>query len=77
MQLWHDTFMCHQSEFKSIMNVYETLRKEGVIFPKREIRNKALIKFNGKTSPIFEAIEGETIYEVLFQFRIDLFFHLS
>jgi len=46
------------------MDVYRTLRKEGVIFPKREVKNQYMIKFDGKKSPIFETIEGTNIYEV-------------
>lgn len=46
------------------MEVYRLLRKEGVLFPKRNPRNQFLIKFDGKKSPIFEAIEGNNIYEV-------------
>lgn len=46
------------------MEVYRQLRKEGVLFPKRETKNQFLIKFEGKKSPIFETIEGNNIYEV-------------
>jgi hypothetical protein len=46
------------------MNVYRTLRKEGVLFPRREVKNKYMIKFDGKVSPIFDNIEGSNIYEV-------------
>lgn len=64
IQLWHDTFMCYDEQFKRIMDTYRLLRKEGVLFPKREAKNQFLIQFDGKKSPIFEAIEGENIYEV-------------
>ena len=55
--------MMHESEYKSIIEVYKLLRKEGVIFPLRDPKNKFLINFNGKTSPIFETIESGNIYE--------------
>ena len=55
--------MCYNDEFRRIMEVYRQLRKESVIFPKREVRNQFLIKFDGQKSPIFETIEGNHIYE--------------
>jgi len=56
--------MLHEDEFKEIMNVYKTLRKEGVVFPARDPKSQSYIKFDGKKSPIFEAIENNRIYEV-------------
>ena len=56
--------MCYDDQFKGIMDVYRLLRKEGVLFPKREAKNQYIIQFDGKKSPIFEAIEGGNIYEV-------------
>jgi len=32
IQLWADTFMMHQEEFKNIHEAYRTLRKEGTFF---------------------------------------------
>ncbi len=63
VQLWFDTFMMHEDEFKEIMNVYKQLRKEGVIFPARDPRSQHFIQFDGKKSPIFETIENNHIYE--------------
>jgi hypothetical protein len=60
--------MCYDEQFKRIMDTYRLLRKEGVLFPKREAKNQFLIQFDGKKSPIFEAIEGENIYEVMLIF---------
>lgn len=64
MQLWFDTFMLHEEDFKGIIGVYKQLRQEGVIFPKRDPNSQHFIKFDGKKSPIFEAIEHNSIYEV-------------
>lgn len=55
--------MMHEDEYKSIIEVYKLLRKEGVIFPLRDPKNQFLINFNGKKSPIFETIESGHIYE--------------
>ena len=55
--------MMHEPEYKSIIEVYKLLRKEGVIFPLRDPKNQFLINFNGKKSPIFETIESGNIYE--------------
>lgn len=55
--------MCHEDEFKPIINVYKQLRQDGVIFPMREANNQFLINFDGKKSPIFETIEDGFIYE--------------
>lgn len=63
VQLWFDTFMLHESEFKLIVGVYKTLRQEGVVFPLRDANNQFLISFDGKKSPIFETIEAGHIYE--------------
>lgn len=63
IQLWFDTFMCHEDEFKEIVMVYKQLRKDGVVFPMRDPKNQFLIDFKGKKSPIFETIEGNFIYE--------------
>ena len=63
IQLWFDTFMLHEDEFKNIIEVYKTLRKESVIFPMRDPKSQFFINFDGKKSPIFEAIEEGYIYE--------------
>ena len=55
--------MLYENEYKPIMELYRLLRKEGVIFPERRPEDKNFIKFNGKVSPIFKTIEGNTIYE--------------
>ena len=56
--------MMHEDEFKDIMTLYKTLRKEGVVFPTRDVKSQHFIKFDGKKSPIFETIENNKIYEV-------------
>jgi len=56
--------MMHEDEFKAIVGVYKTLRQDKVIFPKRDPNSQYFIKFDGKKSPIFEAIENDKIYEV-------------
>jgi len=56
--------MMHEDKFKHIVGVYKTLRQEGVVFPKRDPNSQHFIKFDGKKSPIFEAIENNKIYEV-------------
>lgn len=63
IQLWFDTFMLHEDEFKNIVEVYKTLRKESIIFPMRDAKSQFFINFDGKKSPIFEAIEEGYIYE--------------
>ena len=63
VQLWFDTFMLHEDDFKDIIAVYKECRKDGVIFPQRSASNQFLIKFDGKKSPIFEGIEHDRIYE--------------
>lgn len=63
IQLWYDTFMLHEDDFKQIISVYKTLRKDGVVFPKRSSSDQYLIKFSGKKSPIFEVIEAGRVYE--------------
>lgn len=55
--------MLHEAEFKDIIGVYKELRKDGVIFPQRNVANQFMIKFEGKKSPIFEGIEHDRIYE--------------
>ena len=55
--------MMHEDDFKEIIKVYKELRKEGVVFPKREHENQFLINFDGTKSPIFETIENDRIYE--------------
>ena len=39
IQLWFDTFMLHEPDFKNIIEVYKTLWKEGVVFPMRDPKN--------------------------------------
>lgn len=56
--------MMHEDEFKFIVGVYKQLRQEKVMFPVRDPNSQHYIKFDGKKSPIFEAIEGGKIYEV-------------
>jgi len=63
IQLWFDTFMLHQEDFKPIIEVYNTLWKEGVVFPNRDPKSQFFINFKGKKSPIFDSIEGNFIYE--------------
>lgn len=63
VQLWFDTFMLHEDDFKDIIAVYKECRKDGVLFPQRSASNQFLIKFDGKKSPIFEGIEHDRIYE--------------
>lgn len=63
IQLWFDTFMMHEDDFKDIIGVYKELRKDGVIFPQRNVSHQFMIKFEGKRSPIFEGIEHDRIYE--------------
>ena len=63
VQLWFDTFMLHEDDFKDIIAVYKECRKDGVIFPQRSASIQFLIKFDGKKSPIFEGIEHDRIYE--------------
>ena len=55
--------MMHEEDFKEIMTVYKTLRKEAVVFPARDPKSQHFIKFDGKKSPIFETIENNHIYE--------------
>lgn len=63
IQLWYDTFMMHESEFREIIGAYKNLRKEGVIFPQRDPNEAFMIKFTGTTSPIFQTMEDNRIYE--------------
>lgn len=62
IQLWYDTFMLHESEFKEVIGVYKELRKSGVVFPKRNASDRFLINFEGEKSPIFECIENGRVY---------------
>lgn len=55
--------MMHEDEFKEIIALYKQLRKEGVVFPPRDPTAKFMIQFKGKTSPIFETIEENKVYE--------------
>ena len=55
--------MMHEDEFKDVIAVYKTLRKDGVVFPARDPKSQHFIKFEGKKSPIFDAIEDNHIYE--------------
>ena len=38
IQIWYDTFMLRYEIFKNIIEVYKTLREEGVIFPLRDVQ---------------------------------------
>jgi len=61
IQLWADTFMMHQEEFKNIHEAYRTLRKEGVKFPDRDPNEKFMMNFQGTISPIFLAMDENYI----------------
>lgn len=61
IQLWADTFMMHQEEYKAIHEAYRVLRKEGVKFPERDPNMKYMINFKGSISPVFLAMEGNYI----------------
>lgn len=50
--------------FKNIIEVYEVLRKEGVLFPMRNPRDKYTIHHPYPLSPIFETVTDDFIYEV-------------
>lgn len=63
IQLWFDTFMMHEGEFKEIIALYKHLRKEGVVFPARDSTAKYMIQFKGQESPIFQTIEENKVYE--------------
>jgi hypothetical protein len=63
IQLWYDTFMMHEDEFKEIISLYKQLRKEGVVFPPRDPSEKFMIQFKGTQSPIFQTIEENKVYE--------------
>jgi len=58
LQLWADTFMMHQSEFRNIHDAYRNLRKDSVMFPERDPNQKFMINFQGQVSPVFLAMEG-------------------
>lgn len=58
LQLWADTFMMHQTEFRNIHDAYRNLRKDGVQFPERDPNQKTIINFQGQVSPVFLAMEG-------------------
>ena len=63
IQLWYDTFMMHEDEFKEVISLYKQLRKEGVMFPPRDSSEKFMIQFKGTQSPIFQTIEENKVYE--------------
>jgi len=58
IQLWADTFMMHQAEFRNIHDAYRNLRKDGVLFPERDPNQKFMINFQGQVSPVFLAMEN-------------------
>jgi len=58
IQLWADTFMMHQAEFRNIHDAYRNLRKDGVMFPERDPNQKFMINFQGQVSPVFLAMEN-------------------
>jgi len=60
VQLWADTFMMHEDEFKPIIECYRLLRKEGVPFPARDPNEKFMINFQGITSPVYLVLENTT-----------------
>lgn len=57
--------MMRYSEFKNIIEVYHKLRKEGILFPLRNPNDRYAIHHPYDTSPIFEAVEQDFIYEVI------------
>lgn len=57
IQIWADTFMLHEEEYKPLMSCYRKLRKEGVAFPERKIEHKGFVKFDGKPSPVYDVLE--------------------
>jgi len=61
IQLWADTFMMHQTEFRNIHDAYRNLRKDGVQFPERDPNQKMIINFQGQASPVFLAMESNFI----------------
>jgi len=61
IQLWADTFMMHQEEFKNIHEAYRTLRKEGVKFPERDPNERFMMNFQGTISPVFLAMDENYI----------------
>lgn len=61
IQLWADTFMMHQSEFRNIHEAYRNLRKDGVQFPERDPAQRVVMNFQGTVSPVFLAMEGNYI----------------
>jgi hypothetical protein len=58
LQLWADTFMMHQAEFRNIHDAYRNLRKDSIMFPERDPNQKFMINFQGQVSPVFLAMEG-------------------
>eukprot|EP01016_Furgasonia_blochmanni_P037846 TRINITY_DN4500_c0_g1_i3.p1 TRINITY_DN4500_c0_g1~~TRINITY_DN4500_c0_g1_i3.p1 ORF type:complete len:679 (+),score=146.98 TRINITY_DN4500_c0_g1_i3:146-2182(+) len=58
IQLWADTFMMHQDDFKPLFDTYKQLRQEGIPFPERDKNQKFMIQFKGKPSPMFEYLEN-------------------
>lgn len=56
--------MMNFDEYKNIIEVYEKLRKEGVLFPLRNPNDKNTIHHPYKLSPIFDTVEYDYIYEV-------------
>ena len=64
IQLWADTFMMHEDEFKHILELYRLLRKEKIPFPERDKNEVFMIKFDGTKSPVFDCLG---VKEVLFR----------
>ena len=63
IQIWADTFMMHEDQFKPIMDTYKLLRKENVAFPARDPKNKNFVKFEGEISPVFDSVAEGQVYE--------------
>lgn len=61
IQLWADTFMMHEDEFKYIIELYKLLRKEKIAFPERDKNEIFMIKFDGTKSPVFDCLERNEI----------------
>lgn len=57
VQLWADTFMMEESQYKAMMDLYRQLRKEGIQFPSRDVNDKFMIKCSG-SSPVHDNIQS-------------------
>jgi len=61
--------MMHEDDFPFVMKSYRVLRKEGIKFPKREVNHKNMIQFDGITSPVFAAMEGQSSNSKVFNLQ--------